>query len=127
MYIEYNPNPVGNLTGDCTTRALTMALDVEWETAFFLQAINAAQMGLIDLDINAVWWSVLRQHGFSRRSVPDSCPECYTVADFCADHPQGVYVIGTDEHVVCAVNGDWYDSSDSGQEIVLYYWYRRDK
>lgn len=127
MFRPYNPNPVGALTDDCTARALTLALGVDWDTAFFLIAINAAQMGTMTLQKNAVWWSVLRQHGFSRRTLPETCPDCYTVADFCADHPRGVYVIGTDEHVVTAVDGDWYDTDDSGGCTVLYYWYMEEE
>lgn len=127
MFKPYNPNPVGALTDDCTARALTLALGVNWDTAFFRIALNAAQMGTMELRKNAVWWSVLRQHGFSRRSLPETCPDCYTVADFCADHPRGVYVIGTDEHVVAAIDGDYYDTEDSGKCVVLYFWYREEE
>jgi hypothetical protein len=35
-----------------------------------------------------------------------------------------VYVLGIGDHVVCAVNGDWYDAWDSGAEIPAYYWER---
>ena len=76
---------------------------------------------------NAVWGAVLRQHGFYRDSLPHVCPDCYTVAEFCADHPRGIYVLGTDGHVVTAIDGDWYDVWDSGDEIVTYYWYRKEK
>ena len=64
--------------------------------------------------------------GFTRHALPDTCPICYTVADFCRDHPRGVYVLGIGDHVVCAVDGDWYDAWDSSAEIPAYYWERED-
>lgn len=64
----------------------------------------------------------MRKMGFSRRSLPDSCPDCYTVADFCKDHPRGLYVLAVNNHVVCVQNGDWFDTWDSGDEIPAYYW-----
>jgi hypothetical protein len=127
MYRQYNPNPVGRLTDDCTARALTLALDTDWETAFFLLALNACKMGVVQMDIREVWWSVLRQHGFEREDLTQSCPDCYTVAEFCKDHPDGLYIVGTDRHVVACINGDWYDSFDSGGEMVLDVWFRKDE
>lgn len=53
---------------------------------------------------------------------PNTCPDCYTVADFCADHPRGVYVLALSSHVVCAENGSYFDTWDSGNEIPLFYW-----
>lgn len=126
MWRQYNPNPNGLNTDDCTARALTLALDVDWETAFFLLALMGAQMGIMQLDLNAVWWAVLRQHGYYRKSLPDNCPDCYSVREFCAEHPKGVYVLYTDKHVLTAIDGDWYDTADSGNEVVIYYWYRKD-
>lgn len=49
---------------------------------------------------NSVWGSVLRQHGFYRYNLPETCPACYTFGDFAADHPQGTFVLGTGTHVV---------------------------
>jgi len=126
MFKSFNPNPVANREDDCTVRAVSLALGTDWETTYFLLAINGAQMGLM-MDTNGVWWSVLRQNGFYRKALPETCPDCYTVRDFCADHPNGVFVIGTDRHVVTAIDGDWYDLFDCGDETVLYFWYRKDE
>ena len=49
---------------------------------------------------NAVWGSYLYDHGFRRQIIPNECPECYTIADFCLDHPFGLYVLATGTHVV---------------------------
>ncbi len=126
MFREVNPNPVGRRVTDCAVRAVAIALDVDWETAYLLIALNGIQMGDM-MEVNAVWGSVLRQHGFNRKVLPDYCPDCYTVRDFCRDNPRGVFVLGLHEHTVAAVDGDWLDIWDSGNEPVEYFWYRKDE
>jgi hypothetical protein len=69
---------------------------------------------------------VLRRAGFYRAAIPNRCPECYTINDFCLDHPRGVYVLKTSGHVVTVVDGQAWDTWDSTGEIPSYYWYRRD-
>lgn len=123
MYRECNPNPVGRRVTDCAVRAVALALGIDWEDAYLKIAFSGIQMGDM-MEINAVWGSVLRQAGFRRKVLPDTCPDCYTVRDFCADHPRGVYVLGLHGHTVTAINGDWLDIWDSGDEPVEYCWYK---
>ena len=68
-----------------------------------------------------VWWKLLEQFGFTRQRMIDQCPECYTIRDFCKDHPRGLYVLGPKEHAVAVIDGDYYDSWDSGNTIPTYY------
>lgn len=75
----------------------------------------------------AVMWALLKMRGFSRNMLPDRCPNCYTVADFTKDHPHGVYVLATGTHVLSVINGDWYDSWNSGDEVPVYYWRKNDE
>lgn len=124
-YVEFNPNPVGRKVGDCTVRAISKALDMGWEAAFIALTINALQMGDMPSS-DAVSGSLLRQYGYYREAVPDTCPACYTVRDFCADHPEGKYVLYCGGHVVAADSGNYFDSWDSGSEVVQYAWYRKD-
>ena len=125
MYIEYNPNPVGRKVGDCAIRAVAKALNTTWERAYVL--ITDAGYKMADMpSSDSVWGAVLRQHGFYRSAIPNSCPDCYTAEDFCRDHPYGIYVLGFGGHVATVVDGDLYDSWDSSQEIPVYVWYRKD-
>jgi len=126
MWIYYNPNPVRSApVGDCSVRAISKALDIDWDTAHDLTAYNAKMMGDIQ-NANAVWGSVLRQHGFRRYGIPNYCPDCYTAEEFCRDHPRGIYVLGFGTHVATAVDGDLYDSWDSSNEIPQYYWHKEE-
>ena len=125
MWIEYNPNPVGRKVGDCAVRAISKALNTDWDTAFDLIAYNAKRMGDMPSS-DSVWGAVLRQHGFYKTAIPNRCPDCYTAEDFCDDHPYGIYVLGFGGHVATVIDGILFDSWDSSDEIVVYYWYRKD-
>lgn len=121
MWKMYNPNPAGLIVGDCAVRALCAALGLEWSEAY--ARLVVAGMELRDLpNANHVWGRVLREHGFKRRALPDRCPDCYTVADFAADHPSGIYVLAVPNHVVTVKNGSYYDTWDSGHTVPAYYW-----
>lgn len=124
-FVRYNPNPVHKHVGDCAVRAISKALGQDWETTY----VGIALEGFLLCDLpsaNHVWGAYLKRRGFTRNVIPDSCPECYTVADFAADHPHGTYILAISGHVVCVCYGDWYDTWDSGEEVPLFYWERKD-
>lgn len=123
---RYNNNPAGRNVGDCAVRAVSVALDTDWETAFAIIAENAFLMGDMPSS-NAVWGSVLRQHGFKRAIIPNNCPECYTAEQFADDRPNGTYVLGFGNHVATVKDGEIYDSWDSSQEIPQYFWWKGEK
>ena len=122
---KYNPNPAGRAVGDCAVRAVAAALGVDWETAYAMIANNGYLMGDMPSS-NSVWGAVLRQNGFHRYSLPNTCPDCYTIEQFAEDHPDGVYVVGTGEHVVTVMNGQILDAWDSSDEIPVYYWHKEE-
>lgn len=121
---HYNPNPSGRNVGDCSVRALSAALDVDWETAYALIAKAGYLMNDV-ISSNSVWGAVLRQNGFYRHILPNSCPDCFTINDFAEAHPEGVYVVGTGNHVVTVKDGEILDGWDSSNEIPVYYWSKR--
>ena len=125
IWIEYNNNPTNRRVGDCAVRAVSVALGIDWETAYALIAANGFQMGDLPSS-DSVWGSVLRQHGFSRAAIPNSCPDCYTAEDFARDNPKGTYTLGFGGHVATIRDGRLYDSWDSSQEVPQFYWYRKD-
>lgn len=119
-YVEYNPNPIHKNVGDCTVRAISKALKQDWETTYVGIALQGFLLGDMP-SANSVWGAYLRSKGFVRRILPDSCPDCYTVAE---DHPNGTYILALSGHVVCVEDGDLYDTWYSGDGIPLYYWER---
>ena len=123
MWKYFNPNPVAAREEDCAIRAVCAALGISWDEAFDMIAHNAKQMGAM-MHNNAAWGSVLRERGFTKRIIPNSCPNCYTAADFCHDHPRGVYVLGFDRHTATVRDGVLMDTFDSLDEIPIFYWTR---
>lgn len=120
----FNPNPAGRNVGDCSVRAVAKALNVDWETAYAMIAMNGYIMNDMPSS-DSVWGSVLRQNGFYRETIPNTCPNCYTVKDFIKDNPKGIYVLGFGGHVATVEDGILYDSWNSLNEIPIYVWYLR--
>ena len=120
-WVYYNPSPAGRNVGDCAVRAVAKALDTDWETAY----AEIASAGFLMNDVpssNSVWGSVLRRHGFMRSSLPPTCPDCYTAADFARDHPSGTYVLGFGNHTATVKDGRLFDSWDSSGLVPQYVW-----
>ena len=123
-WIYYNPNKRRDDAGDCTIRALTLALGVNWQEAYD----ELSDFGKVMWEMpsaNLTWGEFLQSKGFEVIKIPNECPLCYTIKDFCRDNPKGLYVLGTGSHVVTIIDGDYYDTWDSGNKIPIYCFYRR--
>lgn len=119
-YVFYNPNPKNQRVGDCAVRAVSKAIGKDWTDTY----IGLCSEGLALRDMpsaNLVWGMYLRKFGFEEHMIPSICPDCTTVKRFAKDHPRGRYVLACQNHTVCVINGDYYDSWDSGDEVILYY------
>jgi len=125
MYINFNNNPDKALVGDCTIRAISKAIGKPWDDTYIYLAVQGFKMKDMPSS-NRVWGEFLYNNGFRRFIIPGSCPNCYTIEDFCNDHPTGKYILATGTHVVCAIDGNFYDSWDSSAEVPIYYW-RKEK
>lgn len=126
MWKKFNSNPTGNAVGDCTVRAISKALGQSWETTY----MGLCLQGLADYDMpnaNEVWGRYLISKGYTRKMIENACRDMYTVSEFCEEHPQGVYVLAISGHVVCVIDGVYYDTWDSGKCVPLYYWERKDE
>lgn len=123
MFINQNLNPMNKRTDDCVVRAIAKALDIDWKSAYTM--LSAHGLKLADgFSKNYVWGDLLLNLGFTRSGIPNTCPDCYTVRDFANEHQNGTYVVGTGDHALAVVDGDYYDSFDSGDLIPIIYYKR---
>lgn len=121
-FCYYQPNPLHkNGKGDCTVRSISKALGISWDSAY----IDLVMQGYLLKDMpssNEVMSSYLRTKGFRRYAVSNTCPDCYSFEDFAQDHPQGTFIVGTGTHVACIDSGCIYDSWDSSDCVIIYYY-----
>ena len=120
MFIRSNLNPNYERVGDCVIRAISKVLGQSWDRTY----IDLAVLGLRMKDMmssNVVWSTYLHDKGFSRYSIPNTCPDCYTISDFAKDHPYGTYLVATGKHVVAVMDGCYFDTWNCGEEIPIYY------
>lgn len=120
-----NPNPKAILVGDCAVRAVAVANGMTWDESYNMLADYGFMIKNLP-NADSVWGAALKDLGFKRRSIPNTCPDCYTIREFCKDHTKGTYVLGTGSHVVAVKDGDYYDTWDSGDEIPIVYWRKTD-
>lgn len=121
MFIFKNPNPEKLHVGDCVIRAISILTGKTWENVF----IELCIQGLLACDMpssNNVWHEYLKLLGYKLHPIISSCPGCYTVRDFCGEHFKGSYLLGTGTHAIAVIDGNYYDTWDSGDEAPIYYW-----
>lgn len=125
MYVSYNANPDGNRVGDCTIRAISKVLGQTWEQTYAGVAVEG--MAIYNMpSANVVWNNYLKRKSYKRYIIPDNLPEDYSVRDFCRDNPKGTFLLALSGHVVAVIDGNYYDTWDSGDEIPIYYWHRKE-
>lgn len=122
-YAYVNPNPKEKKVGDCTVRAISMALDKQWEDIYLELCLKGYLLSDMPSS-NEVWGSYLIDKGWKRRYLQDTCPLCYTINDFCNDHNKGTYIVATGSHIVCVKDGNYLDTWDSGDKVPLFYFER---
>lgn len=121
MWRKVNLNPANKNVGDCVVRAISMAYDRPWLSVYD----DICLTGREEFDMpnsDPVWGLFLFRLGSEPFVLPSKCPRCLTVDAFCKLYPRGVYIIGTGSHAVAVIDGDYYDSWDSGTQIASYFW-----
>lgn len=133
MFIRLNENPFGLDVGDCVIRAIATALNYNWFMVHDELSFLSRKMADMPSS-NRVWKQYLYNKGCKEYKAQNTCPDCLTVYRFCETHPNGRYILSTCEymrannnlivtgtHVVAVIDGDYYDTWDSGADVPLSY------
>lgn len=120
MWVKVNPNPRKKRVGDCVIRAISVATGMTWRQVY----AALCMVGYDELDMpssNEVWGLYLYLLGFDPFVLPDACPECVTVREFARHFPVGTYIVGTGDHAVAIIDGDWFDTFNSASLVPKYF------
>lgn len=130
-WYRYNANSRDRNTGDCVKRALTIAYRTDYNKVSSELNKIKRDLGYDKFNIGPVFNRYLSARGDSFRSnnggIDPETGEIRTVTKFCEDHPTGTWLLlvgqygNRETHMVAVVDGDYYDSWDSGDYVVYYY------
>jgi hypothetical protein len=121
MYVKENLNPHNKNVGDCVIRAISKVLNQSWGRTYIELAVYGYTMADLQ-SADSVWNQYLLDKGFKKALLPINCPNCITVREFADIYSKGRFLLFVGEHVVPVVNGNYYDTWDSGDRIVIYFY-----
>lgn len=124
MWVYANPNPCRQEEPDCVIRAIALATGKTWDDVHWDLCVMSHEKCTMP-STNWLWGAYLTRNGFEKFLLPESCPSCTTVRQFCKRFPKGTYIIGTGNHAVCVKQGNYMDAWDSGDEIPTYFFRKR--
>ena len=123
-YFQPNAKDLKDKFGDCQIRALAKALDCTWLEAFD-KAIAICREEWVSLIFDApveVRSRMLDRLGFDYHGISNKKgTKRPTVDSFAKDHPHGRYICGVAHHEVAVVDGEYFDTWDSGDCSMYGY------
>lgn len=124
MWIYANPNPCRSEEPDCVVRAISIATGKTWDEVHWDLCVLSHEKCTMP-SVNWLWGLYLRRNGFEKFLMPETCPACVTVREFCKRYRDGTYIIGTGSHAVAVINGNYLDAGDSGDETPTYFFRKK--
>ena len=117
---QYNPNPKERKIGDCTLRAYCAAFDISWDEAFDIASRVAKEnSSMIQYVADKVLTEEFNCHideKYNKKTVKGK--DRITISEFATSHPYGTYILHVRQHVVAVIDGEYWDSWDSGDKKV---------
>lgn len=126
-YYQPNNKDLKDRYGDCTIRALSKALNTTWLGAFdkAIPLCRKYQVSNIFACPITVRKLIFKELGFDYVGISNKKGQKRpTVDSFAKDHPTGIYIANVANHEVAIVDGQYYDTWDSG-ECSMYGYFKR--
>ena len=122
-WVEYNPNPNSNNTGDCSIRAYCAAENIEWDKAYDIACKYGKVFSLMPNDKKTCKNILEEEFGYEYHKMQKD-ERGKTVNQVAIDFPVGTYILDCGKHFVTIIDGEYYDSWDSGKKKVRGYFYK---
>lgn len=120
-FVFYNPNPNSNEKAtDCSIRAYCAAQDIKWDEAYDIACQYGKSNAFMPNDGKICDMIMEEEFGMTMVKL-DKEEKGSTVKDFTINHPNGIYILVCPSHLVTVIDGQYYDSWDSGKKKVKYY------
>ena len=123
-WYNFQPNPLGNTTGDCTIRAYCAAENMEWDDAYEMACKYGKDLALMFNEKKVIDKVVEGHFGYTKKKLKKN--EQMTVDEFCTLHDKGTYILNVPRHLVTVIDGEFWDSWDCGDKKVSSYYERED-
>ena len=120
MYRYFNPNPKNNSANDCVIRALCGLFHLSWDEAYDMLCDEGRRVKEVPTT-NWVWEGLLERAGLVRTYMR-CATNCPNIKQFLEINNEGAYILCTGTHVIYAMNGDYYDAWDSGDQRLQYFY-----
>lgn len=122
-HVFHNPNPTASRdSADCVVRALSVALDLDWDTVYRDLCDLGFALKRMPNDRDT-YRTCLTNAGMLRTGISNKKGSRRpTVDSFARTNPQGVFVLEIAHHLVTVRDGRYYDTWDCGSKSLYGYW-----
>lgn len=124
-YVEFNANPFNRKVCDCVTRAISMFLDISYDTAY-IELFNISLSNGYPVKQDKVYKPLMKKYGYEYKSIKHikGNPRI-TVKEFLENNANTAYILRCRGHLVYCNDGNYYDTWDCGNMGVFGYYEKR--
>ena len=116
MFVYWNQNPKNEKYGNCAIRAISLALDIDYDIVLKL-LINNSKYFNCDLLVKDCYGKLLDDLGFKRYDGTG-----FNVKELAEYFFDKKLVVRVPSHAVACLYGDVYDTWNSSYEMVDCFW-----
>lgn len=117
---EFNPNPKERNIGDCTLRSYCAAFGISWDKSFDIASKvakeNSSMIQYVADKVLTEEFNCVVDEKYNKKTVKSK--DRIKVNEFALSHPYGTYILHVPKHQVTVVNGEYWDSWDSGDKKI---------
>ena len=123
-YYQPNSKDIKDEYGDCVIRCFTKVLNKTWVEVYDELIPYGREMQCMP-NCRPCYEKYLADKGFTYEGISNKKgTNRPTIDSFAKEHKEGVYVLRVAHHLVAVVDGNYYDTWDSGHKSLYGFWYK---